>query len=294
LGAEAQGVAWRRRQERKGDMRKVFAALIAIAIVSAACSAALTPTPSRVPSSDETYLLYIGGIAPNEMLAYTLVAKVIAESIEEGPFAPCEWNDELEDTTWEFKYALERSPQPLHPSLKKHRECLLEAMEMQLDITSRLDEACASGDLAQIGTASLFQEGVTTLLECAGDALDAYERSQLGEPVGEPRQEGPSDIVWQQSQSVLVELGVRDKYGRLGSYNALFVVTSPDGNQYRTKRRLSGDEFGYVYFPHDFGTYAKPGTYSWECIVGGNAVVSGRFEYKSVDGYSDQARVLVQ
>lgn len=159
-------------------MKKALTALMAIAIVVVACAPASTPTPTRVPSSDETYLLYIGDIAPNEMAAYAAVVMMIGESVQEGPYVLCEWNDDLESATRDLKYALQRAPQPLHPSLRKHHECLLQAMEMQLDITSHLDKACASGDLAQIGTASLFQDAVTTLLECAKDALHAYEKSQ--------------------------------------------------------------------------------------------------------------------
>ncbi len=105
-------------------------------------------------------------------------------------------------------------------------------------------------------------------------------------------QKSVSDVTWQSSESVSVKLGVRDKYGELESYEALFVVTGPDGKQYKAEKHVSGDEWGFCYFPDDFDTYAKPGKYSWECIVGGEVVLNGDFEYMTVDSYSDQARVM--
>ena len=101
-------------------------------------------------------------------------------------------------------------------------------------------------------------------------------------------QKSVSDITWQSSMSVSVQIGVRDKYGELESYKARFVVTGPDGEQYKAEKDVSGDEWGFCYFPDDFETYAKPGKYSWECIVGGEVVINGHFEYIT----SDQAKIM--
>lgn len=112
-------------------------------------------------------------------------------------------------------------------------------------------------------------------------------------------QRSQSDASWQYSQSISVRLSVRDKYGDLGSYKALFVVTDPDGERYKAEKDVSGKAWGDVYFPDDFsyekpGKYSwkpsgRPGRYSWKGIVNGRTVASGRFEYK---GFADQARIL--
>ena len=117
--------------------------------------------------------------------------------------------------------------------------------------------------------------------------------------VGSSAQISQSDAEWQYSQSISVRLGIRDKYGDLGSYKALFVVTDPDGERYKAEKDVSGKAWGDVYFPGDFiyekpgkyswKPYGRPGKYSWKCIVGERTVASGRFEYK---GFEDQARIL--
>jgi hypothetical protein len=74
---------------------------------------------------------------------------------------------------------------------------------------------------------------------------------------------------------------VRDKYGDLGGYEATFVVSeAPTGRKYRKTIRVEGDQFGDVEFPGDFAVndYSFRGkTYRWECLVGGEVVLKGRF-----------------
>lgn len=87
---------------------------------------------------------------------------------------------------------------------------------------------------------------------------------------------------WQYSEVPQIQLGVRDKFGTLGSYKAEFVVVSQKGESYKFARRVLHDEFAYGIFPQDFGGYAEPGKYTWKCVVNGKTVVSGKF----VMGYS--------
>ncbi len=106
--------------------------------------------------------------------------------------------------------------------------------------------------------------------------------------------------IWLQSESVSVKLGVWDKYGELKSYSALFVVTDPDGKQY--KARAKGDESGWTYvsFPDEFkdergqvigATKSYPSTviFSWKCIVGDKTIARGKFEYGSI---YEQAKII--
>src|SRR3989338_4847246 len=78
--------------------------------------------------------------------------------------------------------------------------------------------------------------------------------------------------IWQQSEGVNVEIGIRDKFGSLKGYNALFVVVSPSGKEYRVEKKIADDNWGYAYFPADFKTTEEPGEYSWKCFVNGKEV----------------------
>ncbi|KAG8526083.1 uncharacterized protein KY384_000075 [Bacidia gigantensis] len=89
-----------------------------------------------------------------------------------------------------------------------------------------------------------------------------------------------SDIEWQSSVAVATQLGVRDKYGELGEYDARFFVIAPNGEKTERKIHVKNDHFGYVTFPDDFPTYFdEEGIYKWYCKVNGKRVVSGKFEY---------------
>src|ERR1051326_5471592 len=96
--------------------------------------------------------------------------------------------------------------------------------------------------------------------------------------------EAVSRATWQQSESISVELGVRDKNNELGSFMSLFTVTDPDGSEHSARARVRNGDFSYVTFPSDFDTYEKEGRYSWKCMVASNAVAEGAFEYHLVFG----------
>ena len=86
---------------------------------------------------------------------------------------------------------------------------------------------------------------------------------------------------WQWSESPSVRLGVRDKYGDLGGYEATLVVTAErTGQRWERKIRVEGDNFGSLNFPDDFAAFdwAQHATrFNWACAVGGKVVTRGRF-----------------
>jgi hypothetical protein len=94
-----------------------------------------------------------------------------------------------------------------------------------------------------------------------------------------PATSAASEPIWQLSQAPVAKLGVRDKYGSLGGYTAVWIVSAPDGAQYQAKKTVVGDDNGYVFFPDDFPTYSKVGRYSWKYFVNGHEVVHGSFEF---------------
>lgn len=85
-------------------------------------------------------------------------------------------------------------------------------------------------------------------------------------------------ISWQQSMSPEVQLGARDKFGVLGRYAALFVVTDAHGKSVSTMRSVAHDDWVFVYFPADF-PYAEglKGQYNWKCLVKGQQIANGSF-----------------
>jgi hypothetical protein len=83
---------------------------------------------------------------------------------------------------------------------------------------------------------------------------------------------------WQSTEEPEIRLGVRDKYGNLGSYTANFVVEGKKGDRYQLAKKVHGDSFANVEFPQDFDGYAPVGSYTWKCLVNGKVAVSGRFE----------------
>ena len=98
--------------------------------------------------------------------------------------------------------------------------------------------------------------------------------------------------VWQESEAAFVQLGVRDKFGTLGSYQATFVVIGPNKGRWQKKIVVKNDNFGMVYFPDDFDTWEQPGTYNWKCLVHGKVVANGTFRYKSLEPNGDQLVVF--
>jgi hypothetical protein len=101
---------------------------------------------------------------------------------------------------------------------------------------------------------------------------------------------------WLVSTDAYVKLGVVDKFGQLGAYRARFVVTNQrTGKEYILVRDIEKGQNGIdvVYpSPASDADYFKatsgeagaalPGTYTWECQVGGKKVVGGRFSFSEV------------
>jgi hypothetical protein len=87
---------------------------------------------------------------------------------------------------------------------------------------------------------------------------------------------------WLLSQASLVKLGAWDRSGGR-PHQVTFVVTGPDGKQYRSDKYAAGGEWVYTLFPEDFKTFyggsAVYSNYSWKCIAEGRVVVSGQFEF---------------
>jgi len=104
--------------------------------------------------------------------------------------------------------------------------------------------------------------------------------------------EEKTKVVWQQSEGVSVQLGVRDKYGSLKKYKALFVVKDKNGKEYKVEKDVENDKWGYVYFPDDFKVYGEVGDYTWKCFVDGKVVASGKFRLTTSKTYCDQATVM--
>lgn len=95
-------------------------------------------------------------------------------------------------------------------------------------------------------------------------------------------------VVWLQSQSACVQLGVWEKSGSLGGYKVAFEVTGQDGMKYTATKRVGrGTDWVFAYFPADFrhlerdGRYSSawlaPGRYSWTAAVNARAVAHDEF-----------------
>jgi hypothetical protein len=91
--------------------------------------------------------------------------------------------------------------------------------------------------------------------------------------------EGPLPS-WQQSESLNIQLGVRDKNASLEIYEAVFIVHSVAGdNIFEAKIKVKSDDWGFVNFPEDFSVVVTAGDYHWKCMVGEKQVSSGRFTF---------------
>ena len=89
---------------------------------------------------------------------------------------------------------------------------------------------------------------------------------------------------WLISQASLVQLGAWDRSGGK-AHHVTFVVTGPDGKQYRSDKHAASGEWVYALFPEDFKTFYGGSSgnshYSWKCIAEGRVVVSSEFEFGS-------------
>ena len=89
--------------------------------------------------------------------------------------------------------------------------------------------------------------------------------------------------VWQLSESAVARMGVRDKFGSLGGYDATFIVMGPQNKKTKKTVHVKGDEFKEVSFPDDFPNYLElNGHFKWTCQVNGKVVVSGEFIFKNL------------
>lgn len=80
-------------------------------------------------------------------------------------------------------------------------------------------------------------------------------------------------------QRVNVELLLSDKDEVLGQYDALFIVTGPEGKEWRTSKHTDGGD-ARAFFPEDFNLVSAPtGKYMWKCIVKDEVIVEGQFEH---------------
>lgn len=86
-----------------------------------------------------------------------------------------------------------------------------------------------------------------------------------------------------QSTAAVIQLGVWDKAGNAKSNNTTFIVTAPDGKQYKATSSEPLDNWVYVSFPDNFSPYLETTsiytTYSWKAVVDGKNVASGNFKW---------------
>ncbi|MDA3839298.1 MAG: hypothetical protein PF574_10000 [Candidatus Delongbacteria bacterium] len=95
---------------------------------------------------------------------------------------------------------------------------------------------------------------------------------------------------WQQSETINIQLGVRDKNSNLEEYKATFKVTETTTEKVvETTITVTADQWGFVNFPEDFGVDALKGDYDWACTVADKIVTYGKFEFKKT---GNMARVL--
>ncbi len=94
---------------------------------------------------------------------------------------------------------------------------------------------------------------------------------------------------WQQSETLNIQLGVRDRNGSLEYYDAVFLVQRKDDDtEYKKKLRVKTDEWGFAYFPDDFDVRVSDGEYIWNCTVDGRIVSYGDFIYSK-----DQRKITI-
>ncbi len=96
------------------------------------------------------------------------------------------------------------------------------------------------------------------------------------------------ELSWQTSSAVSTELTIRDKYGALGQYEAVFKVKSTK-DSWEKKVLVQGADWASVRFPDDFTSFVPNGLYHWECLVQGKTVLSGAIDYRMDSGVTKMA-----
>jgi hypothetical protein len=87
---------------------------------------------------------------------------------------------------------------------------------------------------------------------------------------------------WLTSQATFVQLGAWDKAGASDARRLVFIVTAPNGKQYKAEKPgPASEEWAYVSFPGDFDSYPDYAytSYTWKCLADGKQVASGQFKY---------------
>ncbi len=110
--------------------------------------------------------------------------------------------------------------------------------------------------------------------------------------VGVDAQHTTPTVSWEQTQSISVKLSIKGREWQSQSFDATYIINGPTGVESSSERRLEKDQFKVLYFPEDFGLRALPGKYKWRCVVGGKVIAGGEFEYMSVSGQGEQARII--
>ena len=92
--------------------------------------------------------------------------------------------------------------------------------------------------------------------------------------------ENDPSALWQQSETLSIQLGVRDKNALSESYTAVFSAENKEfGIVYEAKIKVAKDDWGFVLFPQDFPPGVKDGNYIWKCTVNGKKISSGTFKF---------------
>jgi len=103
---------------------------------------------------------------------------------------------------------------------------------------------------------------------------------------GQNKSKEVKNATWQTSVSEIVNvnnptIGIRDKWGSLESYDALFVVTGPNKKIYKARAKGTGDEFTYVNFPSDFDKKTSlQGIYKVVFYVNGFVIGRDKFKFQ--------------
>ncbi len=87
---------------------------------------------------------------------------------------------------------------------------------------------------------------------------------------------------WLSSQATFVQLGAWDKAATTAADRLVFVVTAPNGKQYKAEKAgPASEEWAYVSFPGDFDSYPDHAftSYTWKCLADGKQVAGGQFKY---------------
>ena len=113
--------------------------------------------------------------------------------------------------------------------------------------------------------------------------MDKFSKHAITVNRAEPEDNDP--VRWQTSFEPVtgVRLTIREKFGVLGEYDAVFTVTGKKNEHYVKTLHVKGDDIGEVVFPTDFDTEFDFGWLGeelhWRAEVNGKAVLQGVFSF---------------